>query len=126
INDGGYGECAPGCVWGERCGDGSIQAAWGEQCDGGDNCDNNCRLKCGNRVVDDGEQCDDGVNAGGYGRCEADCTLGPRCGDGQVTEPYETCDEGPDGNDGGYMEGNAGCKNAEGGGDGTANDEEPG
>src|SRR6478609_11821000 len=30
-NDGGYGECAPGCVQGPRCGDGIVQH--GEDCD---------------------------------------------------------------------------------------------
>jgi Domain of unknown function (DUF4215) len=40
LNDGSYGNCAPGCV--PRCGDGAVQAA-------------------------NGEQCDDSVNDGGYG-----------------------------------------------------------
>ena len=46
-NDGGYGECAPGCVLGEYCGDGIKQA--GEDCDDGnlfdgDSCPSSCRL----------------------------------------------------------------------------------
>lgn len=31
-NLGGYGQCAPGCVWGPRCGDGIVQPEF-EQCD---------------------------------------------------------------------------------------------
>ena len=46
-NDGGYGECAPGCVLGEYCGDGIVQA--GEDCDDGnmfdgDACPSSCRI----------------------------------------------------------------------------------
>lgn len=45
-NDGGYEECAPGCVLGPRCGDGTVQA--GEDCDDGnrregDDCGSSCR-----------------------------------------------------------------------------------
>ncbi|HMR80875.1 MAG TPA: DUF4215 domain-containing protein, partial [Polyangiaceae bacterium] len=48
-NDGGYGECATGCLLGPRCGDGKVQAAEGEQCDdgnnlGGDGCSPTCAL----------------------------------------------------------------------------------
>jgi cysteine-rich repeat protein len=47
-------------------------------------------------VVDSlfGEQCDDGVNDGGYGECAAGCDLGERCGDGVVQSPMEECDDG--------------------------------
>jgi fibro-slime domain-containing protein len=46
-NDGGYGECGPGCVLGAYCGDGIQQA--GEDCDDGnlidgDLCPNSCRI----------------------------------------------------------------------------------
>jgi fibro-slime domain-containing protein len=34
-NSGGYGACAPGCVFGIRCGDGTIQTEHGEGCDDG-------------------------------------------------------------------------------------------
>ncbi len=49
VNDGGYGECAPGCVLGEYCGDGILQEAYGEHCDdgnfrNGDECPSSCRL----------------------------------------------------------------------------------
>jgi hypothetical protein len=48
-------------------------------------------------VKDGSEQCDDGTanNTGAYGGCNPDCTLAPRCGDGHVDMPYETCDDGP-------------------------------
>ena len=45
-NDGGYGECEPGCKAGARCGDGITQM--GEDCDDGnrkdgDGCGSACR-----------------------------------------------------------------------------------
>jgi hypothetical protein len=62
---------------------------------------------CGNRVLDSGEQCDDGLNPPArcaYGEatcplCSARCTLatpaaGPRCGDGLIDDGHETCDDG--------------------------------
>jgi cysteine-rich repeat protein len=53
-----------------------------------------CATDCGDGVVVNGEQCDDGVNAGGYGRCDAGCKFGLRCGDGIVQEDAgEECDE---------------------------------
>ena len=53
-----------------------------------------CRPECGDGVLSLGEQCDDGVNDGGYGGCTADCKLSEYCGDGIVQEPYEQCDDG--------------------------------
>jgi fibro-slime domain-containing protein len=46
-NAGGYGQCAPGCILGPRCGDGVLQEANGEACDDGntnnsDSCSNSC------------------------------------------------------------------------------------
>jgi cysteine-rich repeat protein len=35
-NTGGYGKCAPGCVYGPYCGDDRVQSAF-EQCDDGNN-----------------------------------------------------------------------------------------
>ncbi len=105
-NGAGYGYCTGSCTLGQRCGDGVKNGP--EQCDDGiDNgstssgCSSTCTLKCGNGILDPGEQCDDGTskNTGGYGKCNADCTLGPRCGDGIKTAP-ETCDDGK--NDGSY------------------------
>ncbi|HEY8942701.1 MAG TPA: fibro-slime domain-containing protein, partial [Polyangiaceae bacterium] len=55
-----------------------------------------CTAVCGDGILSFGEECDDGINAGGYGECAAGCKLGPFCGDGIVQEP-EHCDEGPGG-----------------------------
>ncbi|HVW29868.1 MAG TPA: DUF4215 domain-containing protein [Polyangiaceae bacterium] len=105
-NGAGYGHCTSACTLGQRCGDGLLNGP--EQCDDGINngstgspCAANCTLRCGNGVVDSNEECDDGTakNVGGYGKCNPDCTLGPRCGDG-IKQPPETCDDGK--NDGSY------------------------
>ena len=62
--------CAPGCKLGAYCGDAQVNSLFGEQCD-------------------------DGVNSGGYGGCSSTCKLGPRCGDGVVqTADGEQCDDG--------------------------------
>jgi len=50
INDGGYGQCSRGCVWGPRCGDKVTQKDEGEQCDDGntvsrDGCSNVCKIE---------------------------------------------------------------------------------
>jgi len=51
---------------------------------------------CGDGVVESDEVCDDGVNDGGYGGCNADCTApGPFCGDG-ILNGEESCDDGDD------------------------------
>jgi fibro-slime domain-containing protein len=54
-----------------------------------------CTPRCGDGFVAGQEECDDGVNGGGYGGCLPDCTLGPRCGD-RVTQQSagEQCDDG--------------------------------
>ncbi|MBI5495445.1 MAG: hypothetical protein HY904_10510 [Deltaproteobacteria bacterium] len=64
-----YGGCAPGCLNGSTCGDGTVDSLFGEECD-------------------------DGVNNGGYGACGQDCRFGGRCGDGHLQEPPEQCDDG--------------------------------
>jgi cysteine-rich repeat protein len=48
LNDGSYGNCAPGCVLGPYCGDGVVNGD--EQCDDGnrnnrDQCSNRCRVR---------------------------------------------------------------------------------
>ncbi len=48
-NTGGYGQCAPGCIYGPRCGDGVVQPEGGEDCDDGntnnnDACSNVCQI----------------------------------------------------------------------------------
>lgn len=57
----------------------------GEQCDDGDrvtdaNCDENCRITCGNGALDgdQGEICDTGI-AGGAGACPSTCDDGIAC-----------------------------------------------
>ncbi|MFW6067814.1 MAG: DUF4215 domain-containing protein [Myxococcota bacterium] len=47
---------------------------------------------CGNGILEEGEECDDGNRAAGDG-CSFNCTLEPICGDGNVVEPEE-CDDG--------------------------------
>ena len=53
-----------------------------------------CESICGDGILASNETCDDGVNNGTYGSCNADCTRGPRCGDGEVQSPHEACDDG--------------------------------
>ena len=52
-----------------------------------------CGPICGDGVLSPGEQCDDGTNVGGYGKCQPGCVRGPYCGDSTVNGP-ETCDNG--------------------------------
>jgi fibro-slime domain-containing protein len=57
-----------------------------------------CTAICGDNVLSFGEECDDGVNDGGYGECNPGCVLGPFCGDGiEQPEFGESCDVGPGG-----------------------------
>jgi fibro-slime domain-containing protein len=101
--------CGPGCKLPPRCGDKIIQT--GEECDDGssntDNqcggCSSQCKLNpyCGDGKTDKqcGEECDDGVNIGGYSYCKAGCKPDSRCGDKVVDADYgETCDLGEDKN----------------------------
>jgi len=52
-----------------------------------------CTSVCGDNIVGLGEECDDGVNDGGYGECAEGCVLGEYCGDG-VEQEGEDCDDG--------------------------------
>jgi len=52
-----------------------------------------CRPICGDGILGIGEECDDGMNLGGYGQCAAGCKLGAFCGDA-VVQPEEDCDDG--------------------------------
>jgi fibro-slime domain-containing protein len=122
-NGAGYGHCSGSCTLGQRCGDAITNGP--EQCDDGINngstgsrCKADCTLKCGDGSVDPGEECDAGkaLNTGGYGKCNPDCTLGPRCGDG-VKTGTEACDDGK--NDGSYGTCAPGCVLAGYCGDGT-------
>jgi fibro-slime domain-containing protein len=55
-----------------------------------------CSPVCGDGIVTGNEQCDLGAskNVGGYGGCDANCMLGPFCGDGLVDATHEVCDDG--------------------------------
>ncbi len=85
------------------CGDGVLDPAC-EQCDAGagngsspDACRSDCRLpRCGDGVVDGGEQCDDG-NLASCDGCDEHCRIeaGPVCGDGiRERACGEQCDDG--------------------------------
>ena len=52
-----------------------------------------CVPDCGDGVVTAGEECDDGVNDGGYEQCGEGCKLVESCGDG-IVQPEEDCDDG--------------------------------
>lgn len=53
-----------------------------------------CRPVCGDGEIGIGEECDDGVNDGGYGECGENCKMDEYCGDGIVQEGFEDCDDG--------------------------------
>jgi len=108
-NAGGYNMCAPGCVFGPRCGDGVSAAEFGETCDDGDTgnvgmyggCGADCQPgpRCGDAIVQtEHEACDDGdaLNIGNYGGCAPGCVIGPHCGDSLVQIGFEECDDGND------------------------------
>jgi fibro-slime domain-containing protein len=61
--------------------------------DGFNTARSDCSPICGDGVVSLGEQCDDGVNDGGYGECADGCVLGAYCGDG-IKQAGEYCDDG--------------------------------
>ena len=74
--------CSANCKSKEVCGDGAIDPIIGETCDNAaansdardTTCHTNCQVpRCGDKIVDPGEFCDDGNNAPGDG-CRADCT----------------------------------------------------
>ncbi len=49
---------------------------------------------CGDGFVQGAEECDDGINDGSYGGCNADCTAAAYCGDGTLNGADEVCDDG--------------------------------
>lgn len=51
-----------------------------------------CLPECGDGILGVGEECDDGVNDGGYNECQPGCILGGYCGDG-VKQEDEACDD---------------------------------
>jgi fibro-slime domain-containing protein len=105
-----------------RCGDGVVAGA--ETCDDGENtggygsCTSDCQLgaRCGDAVVqaDQGEECDDGLNAKAYSTdgqagCGPGCLRSRFCGDGRLdSEAGERCDDGT--NTGGYGKCAPGCQ----------------
>jgi cysteine-rich repeat protein len=96
-------ECAAVCgdgvaVPGEHCDDGQNALVYGFGC--GPECQR--APYCGDGHVDAvfGEECDDGValNRGLYGGCAADCRRSAYCGDGVVDVEFgELCDAGNSG-----------------------------
>jgi fibro-slime domain-containing protein len=95
INDGSYGGCVPiTCKYGPYCGDGTLDAAAGEECDAGsrgnnvtygnrDGCSPGCKHPhfCGDGNVDEaeGEQCDLGAGNGPTAVCTLDCKVCVDC-----------------------------------------------
>ncbi len=64
-----------------------------------------CVAKCGDGIIGGSEECDDGVNDGGYNECQPGCVLGGFCGDG-IKQESEQCDD----NDPNAPPGCAGCR----------------
>jgi cysteine-rich repeat protein len=61
---------------------------------GFDTARSDCVPECGDGIVSLGEECDDGENKGGYGKCGEGCKLDEYCGDGEVQKEFEDCDDG--------------------------------
>ena len=53
-------------------------------------------MKCGDRIIDSDEFCDDGPLNGTYGYCRIDCQSIAQCGDGIVDSPDEACEPNPE------------------------------
>ncbi|HEY4175771.1 MAG TPA: DUF4215 domain-containing protein [Kofleriaceae bacterium] len=88
--------CSADCRSNETCGNGIVDIAKGEQCDGGDACRANCKARlCGDGMVDAPlEACDDGDANSDVApdACRENCQLA-RCGDNTL-DSGEVCDDG--------------------------------
>jgi fibro-slime domain-containing protein len=101
VNDGTYGTCGLDCTPAPRCGDGEVQADYGEECEpimsNDPDCTDVCRKPggCGDGKIQPPEKCDDGAlfNNGEYGGCAPSCIYAPHCGDAIKNGPEE-CDDG--------------------------------
>ncbi|HEY8377740.1 MAG TPA: DUF4215 domain-containing protein, partial [Nannocystis sp.] len=103
------GACRTNCTR-NRCGDGVVWMAGGEECDDGndvdgDECTNACKTAtCGDGTIQAGvEECDMGeLNGTLNSPCTIDCELSdcmqmgncPTCGNGDDSDPDEDCDDG--------------------------------
>lgn len=94
--------CTSVCLL-ERCGDGKINNSSTEQCDdgntnSGDGCSATCQNeRCGDNIIQAPEQCDGTALPPGLPpgiSCTPNCTLPAYCGDSQVNQPSEECDDG--------------------------------
>ncbi len=94
-----------GLVQGERCAfdrDGAVHCAPGASLDLPTNSDGSgavCRAdcsvpRCGDGVIDAGEDCDDGNSIDDGNGCSASCARTGFCGDGVLQEAVEGCDDG--------------------------------
>ena len=83
----------PRCDEKRICGDGIVDGDLGEECDGGVDCDDECRLfVCGNGIVEGSEECDGGPV------CSDLCAVLVTCGNG-IVDAGEQCDSTPDCNE---------------------------
>ncbi len=112
-----YEGCTYDCMTGPTCGDAMVDMAAGEECDKGaelntggyDGCTDACVRgpHCGDAVHQPlaDEECDNGFNEDVYAfegvsdACGPECTSVPFCGDKEVQDAFEFCDDGSENND---------------------------
>lgn len=104
--------CPNDCSCNDRCGNSETEVACGEECDRGPDGDHTCTdlclmpRVCGDQVVDEGEECDDG-NTNDSDKCVEGCK-NAKCGDGFVLTETEACDDAA--NNGSYDSCSVDCK----------------